>query len=162
MRSLAEVARSHGITGQLLRYGAVAGSGYLLAIAFYSLEIDIGVAPYLALGVAFMLNGLYNFALMRRFVFPPSGRRVHVDLSRFCVVAAGSFVVNYASFAVLYSLIGLHAETSQRIAILIAAPVTFFANRLWGFRAGARRGGDQDGVESAPATSAKKTSYSRM
>lgn len=161
MTRLARVAHSHGATGQLLRYGAVAGSGYLLAIAFYSLEIDLGIAPYLALGVAFVLNGLYNFALMRRFVFPPSGRQVHVDLSRFCVVAAGSFVVNYASFAVLYSAIGLHAETSQRIAVLIAAPVTFFANRLWGFRAGGKRRNDQEAVEPA-ATSAKNRSYSRM
>lgn len=130
----AQVARSHGITGQLFRYGAVAASGYVLAIVFYSLEIDIGIAPYLGLGVAFVLNGLYNFALMRRFVFPPSGRRVHVDLSRFTVVAAGSFVVNYACFAMLYSAIGIDSRNSQRIAILVAAPVTFLANRVWGFR----------------------------
>jgi putative flippase GtrA len=162
VKRLAQLARSHGFTGQLARYGTVAASGYVLAIVFYSLEIDIGIAPYLALGIAFVLNGLYNFMLMRRFVFPPSGRRVHVDLSRFCVVAAGSFVVNYASFAVLYSAIGLHAQTSQRIAILVAAPVTFLANRLWGFRVRRERRGDQEAAEVAAAASAKNTSYSRM
>jgi putative flippase GtrA len=162
MSRLLRIARSHGITGQFVRYGVVAASGYVLAIVLYTLEVDAGIAPYLALGIAFVLNGLYNFALMRRFVFPPSGRRVHVDLSRFCVVATASFVVNYASFAVLYSAIGLHAETSQRIAILIAAPVTFFANRLWGFRTRGERRGDHDAVEPAAATSAKNTSYSRM
>lgn len=162
MSRLLEAARGHRISGQLLRYGAIAASGYLLAIALYSAEIDAGVAPYLGLGIAFVINGLYNFALMRRWVFPPSGRRAHHDLARFCVVAAGSFLVNYASFAVLYSAIGLSAQTSQRLAILIAAPVTFIANRLWGFRRMGDRSQDQDEGGSAPAASPKNRSYSRM
>jgi putative flippase GtrA len=154
------------LSRQLLRYGIVAGSGYLLAIAFYSGELALGVPPYLGLGVAFLLNGLYNFALIRLWAFPPSGRSLRSDLSRFCVVAAGSFLVNYASFAVLYSGIGLAAATSQRLAILIAAPVTFFANRLWSFRRRAAplespREDPQTTVE-ARATSARNTSYSRM
>ncbi len=74
MNRLTRIARSHGITGQLVRYGVVAGSGYLLAIALYSGEIAIGIAPYLALGIAFVLNAIYNFTLIRHFVFPPSGR----------------------------------------------------------------------------------------
>ena len=121
------------LVGQLVRYGIVAGSGYLLAIALYSGELEIGIAPYPALGIAFVLNGLYNFALVRLWAFPPSGRGVRSDISRFIMVAALSLIVNYGSFAILYSSIGLGAATSQRIAILIAAPVTFFANRLWSF-----------------------------
>jgi putative flippase GtrA len=117
-----------------VRYGVVAGSGYLLAIAFYSGELAIGIAPYPALGVAFVLNGLYNFALVRLWAFPPSGRHVRSDLGRFGVVAILSLTVNYGSFAILYSSIGLSATTAQRLAILIASPVTFFANRLWSFR----------------------------
>ena len=82
----------------------------------------------------FLLNGLFNFTLIRIWAFPPSGRAVKSDLTRFAIVAAVSFVFNYASFAVLYSAIGLGASTSQRLAILIAAPVTFLLNRLWSFR----------------------------
>jgi putative flippase GtrA len=146
-------------TGQLLRYGIVVGSGYLVAIALYTGELSVGVPPYLALGVAFVINGLYNFALIRVWAFPPSGRGVRRDLARFSVVAALSFVVNYASFAVLYSGIGLIATTSQRIAIVIAAPVTFLASRTWAFRSR-----DPDAQESAEAvpTSARNDSYSRM
>lgn len=155
-------APTERVIGQLVRYGAIAGSGYLLAIGLYSLELKIGIAPYLGLGVAFILNGLYNFALMRRWVFPPSGRRVHIDLSRFCAVATSSFVVNYASFAALYSGLGVGAETSQRLGALIAAPVTFLANRVWGFRAEAEVSDDQEAAEPAVATSAKNASYSRL
>jgi putative flippase GtrA len=121
--------------GQLLRYGAVAASGYLLAVVFYARELDLGISPYPALAAAFVLNGLFNFSLLRMWVFPASGRSIGSDLGRFCAVAAASFVVNYASFAILYSAIGLPAVSAQRVAILTAAPVTFLANRLWAFRA---------------------------
>jgi putative flippase GtrA len=125
---------SHHPGHQLVRYGIVAGCGYLLAIAFYSGELAVGIGPYPALGIAFVLNGLFNFTLIRVWAFPPSGRAVRSDLTRFWIVAAVSFVFNYASFAVLYSAIGIGASTSQRLAILIAAPVTFLLNRLWSFR----------------------------
>jgi putative flippase GtrA len=132
--SLVRSPASHHPAHQLVRYGIVAGCGYLLAIAFYSGELAVGIAPYPALGIAFVLNGLFNFTLIRIWAFPPSGRAVKSDLSRFAIVAAVSFVFNYASFAILYSAIGLGASTSQRLAILIAAPVTFLLNRLWSFR----------------------------
>jgi putative flippase GtrA len=132
----------HGdwVGAQLVRYGAVAGVGYLLSIGFYAGELDAGVPPYAGLGVAFVLNGLFNFALLRAWVFPASGRSMSSDLRRFCAVAALSFVVNYSSFALLYSALGLAATSSQRLAVLIAAPVTFLANRLWSFRARAVAG----------------------
>lgn len=138
VRILRGPAVHHPFT-QMARYGIVVGCGYLLAIAFYSGELELGVPAYLGLGVAFVLNGLFNFALVRAWAFPPSGRTFQGDLLRFATVAAGSFAVNYASFAVLYSGVGLAADTSQRIAIVIAAPVTFLANRLWSFRVGKRR-----------------------
>jgi putative flippase GtrA len=119
---------------QAVRYALAAGFGYVLAIAVYSGELAVGIAPYLGLGVAFVLNGVSNFALIRLWVFPSSGRSLGSDLGRFCTVAAASFVVNYATFAVLFSLLGLAADTSQRLGILIAAPVTFLGNRAWSFR----------------------------
>ncbi len=144
-------------TIQLVRYGIVVGIGYLLAITLYAGEIDIGINAYLAFGATFVLNGLFNFTLLRFWAFPPSGRSTISDLRRFCVVAGASFLVNYASFALLYSAIGLMATTSQRLAIVIAAPVTFLANKLWSFRAH-----DAQSSDDAAATSPKKASYSRI
>ena len=132
--SLVRSPASHHPGHQIVRYGIVAGCGYLLAIAFYSGELAVGIAPYPALGIAFVLNGIFNFTLIRIWAFPPSGRAVKSDLTRFAIVAAVSFVFNYASFAVLYSGIDLAPDTSQRLAVLIAAPVTFLANRIWSFR----------------------------
>lgn len=128
-------AAASGVPAQLLRYAAVVGSGYLLAIAIYPGALALGIAPYLAFGIVFVLNGLYNFALLRAWVFAPSGRRAHRDLSRFALVAALSLLVNYAAFSALYSALSLAASAAQRLAILVAAPVTFAANRLWSFQA---------------------------
>jgi putative flippase GtrA len=127
-------AAGGGAVGQMVRYGIVVGCGFVLATAFYSGELDVGVAAYPGLGAAFVLNALFNFALLRAWAFPPSGRGFGSDLSRFCAVAVCSSVVNYASFAVLYSALDLKATIAQRLAIVIAAPVTFFANKLWSFR----------------------------
>jgi len=158
-------APGRGAVGQLLRYGSVVASGYLLAIAFYARELVLGISPYPALGVAFVLNGLVNFTLLRMWAFPPSGRSIGSDLSRFCIVAAASFVVNYASFAILYSAGGLRAVTAQRVAIVIAAPITFLANRLWAFRArvptSQRCGSTLVGPSQAPATSIKSVSQAK-
>ena len=154
-------APSRSATVQLVRYGIVAGSGYLLAIAFFTGELAVDIPPYLALGIAFVLNGIYNFTLMRLWAFPRSGRSVHSDLARFCFVAAASFVVNYASFATLYSAMGVAATTAQRLAVLIAAPVTFLANRLWSFRARELQGEFDLGCGPDPASASKK-SYSQM
>jgi putative flippase GtrA len=150
------------IAHQLLRYGLIAGSGYLLAIALYSGELAVGIPPYVGLGVAFVLNGLYNFALIRVWAFPSSGRRMRSELARFCVVAAGSVVVNYASFAILYSALSLAPATSQRLAILIAAPFTFIGNRLWSFRRHPETSASAQARSVPAATSERNKSYSRM
>jgi putative flippase GtrA len=120
---------------QLLRYGAVVGSGYLLAIACYPLELAIGIPPYLAFGITFVANGAYNFGLLRAWVFEPSGRRLRSEIGRFSLVAALSLLVNYAAFTALYATAALSASAAQRTAIVLAAPVGFLANRMWSFRA---------------------------
>ncbi|MHB2000819.1 MAG: GtrA family protein [Solirubrobacteraceae bacterium] len=164
VRQLVEILRGPPVAhplNQVVRYGIVVGCGYLLAIALYSGELRIGIPPYAGLGIAFVANGLFNFALVRVWAFPPSGRGLRSDFGRFCTVAAGSFGVNYASFAVLYSGLTVGAATSQRLAIIIAAPVTFLANRLWSFQANGSIPGPHTASESRP-TSARNESYSRM
>ena len=72
-----------------------------------------------------------------------------------------SAVVNYGGFALLYSVLGVDALWSQRLAIIIAAPVTFFANRIWTFRAHLPAAERQPSADEG-ATSARNESYSRM
>lgn len=120
--------------GQAVRYLIVAGCGYVLAMSLYVAELAVGVPPYPAIAFVFVANGFFNFVMVRLWAFPPSGRRVRSEMTRFWVVAAGSLTVNYSSFAVLYSGLGVTPTVAQAIAIAIAAPFGFIANRLWAFR----------------------------
>jgi putative flippase GtrA len=129
-------APEHAIE-QLVRYLIVGGCGYVLAMALYAGGLAIGVPAYPAVAIVFVLNGAFNFTLFRLWAFPASRRGVDSELRRFCVVALGSLAVNYASFALLYSAAGMPAVPAQALAIVIATPVGFLANRQWSFRAGA-------------------------
>lgn len=132
-------------TGQLFRYLLVGGCGYVLAMACYAGATAIGIPPYPAVAAVFVLNGAFNFTLFRLWAFPPSGRAVTGELRRFCLVALASLAVNYASFAILYSLVGIPAVPAQAVAIVVATPVGFLANRSWSFRAAPAAPAEQPG-----------------
>ena len=119
---------------ELFRYLLVGACGYVLAMACYAIGIAIGIPPYPAISLVFVLNGAFNFVLFRTWAFPRSGRGIDGEFWRFCVVALASLAVNYASFALLYSLLGLPAVPAQAMAIVVATPVGFLANRAWSFR----------------------------
>lgn len=124
---------------QMVRYGIVGASGYALALVLYAAELAIGIPPYPAVAVVFVLNGLYNFVGMRAWAFPASGRQASSELRRFVTVAALSLVVNYSTFALLYTVAGLPALLAQALAIIVAVPVGFIANRNWSFASGSGR-----------------------
>ena len=121
--------------GQLTRYVVVGACGYVLAMALYAIEIALGVDPYVAVPPVFVANGLFNFFVNRHWSFPRSGLPLRTELGRFCVVALGSLVVNYASLYLLYDVAGLPAVPAQALAIVIATPVGFLGNKLWSFNA---------------------------
>lgn len=125
---------AHTASGQLLRYLIVGGCGYALAMACYATATAVGVPPYPAVAIVFVLNGAFNFTLFRLWAFPRSGRPVDSELRRFVTVAIASLGVNYSVFALLYSAIGLPAVPAQALAIVVATPVGFVANRMWSFQ----------------------------
>lgn len=133
-RSRAAESPSHAT--QLLRFLIVGACGYALAMAVYSGEIAAGMSAYASVPAAFILNGLFNFALNRAWTFPPSGRPLRSELTRFWIIGAGSMVVNYAALYVFHDLAGVAAIPAQAMAIVIATPVGFLGNKLWSFGRG--------------------------
>lgn len=120
---------------QVARYLLVGASGYGVAMALYALELAIGISPFAAVPPIFVVNGAWNFVLNRRWSFLPSGRHVTGELWRFCAVAAGSLLVNYAAFYVLHESLDIAAFPAQAVAILVATPVGFLGNKRWSFDA---------------------------
>jgi putative flippase GtrA len=124
-----------GSRQQLLRYLVVGGCGYVLALVLYAGQLAVGVPPFTAVPLAFVANGLFNFAVNRIWSFPSSGRTVQHELGRFGIIALASLVVNYGSMYLLYEVVGVAALPAQALAIIIATPVGFLGNKLWSFRA---------------------------
>lgn len=129
------VSRDH-VVGQAARYVAVAGTGLVVALLIFALQIELGVNEYAAVLSTFVINGVFNFVGFRLWAFPRSGYRPVGEVGRFTTVAIGSLGINYSVFAVSFDVVGLSALPAQTVAIAVAAPIGFMANRLWTFKAG--------------------------
>jgi putative flippase GtrA len=129
--SIRALADEHGTA--ILRYGIVGLTGYALSIGLFALQVEIGVSPYAAVPLGFVVNSLYNFVLNRHWSFGPSGRPIGVELARFWVVAFATLAVNYAVLYLLHDVAGIAAVPSQAAAILVAVPVGYLGQRYWSF-----------------------------
>ena len=110
----------------------------MLALVCFAGATTLGASPYPAVVLVFVLNGMFNFALFRLWAFPRSNRTVGSEARRFMAVAVLTLAVNYAIFALLYSVVGLAAVPAQALAIVGATPTSFVANRAWSFRGAVR------------------------
>jgi dolichol-phosphate mannosyltransferase len=120
---------------QLLRFGVVGASGYLLNLAVFALANGAGDLDHrLAATLAFLVAVTNNFLLNRQWTFPISERRVHHQALRFLIVAVAGFLVNLAVLEALIVWFDVADLTAQAIAVAVAMPVNFLGNRQWTFR----------------------------
>jgi len=119
---------------QLLKFGLVGGSGYLINLAVFALLADgLGVHHVLAAVGAFCVAVTNNFVLNRYWTFGPGEGPAHFQAARFFTVSLASLGLN---IAVLELLISSHVTgelTAQAIAVAVAMPFNFLGNKLWAF-----------------------------
>jgi putative flippase GtrA len=119
---------------QLLKFGLVGGSGYLINLAVFALLADgLGVHHVLAAVGAFCVAVTNNFVLNRYWTFGPGEGPAHFQAARFFTVSLASLGLN---IAVLELLISGHVTgelTAQAIAVAVAMPFNFLGNKLWAF-----------------------------
>lgn len=119
---------------QLVRFGAVGASGYLLNLAIFALCTHlIGLDYRLSAAVAWVLSGANNFWLNRHWTF--GARQAHPirQAIRFFAV---SMVVFGVSYGILVALVngGMTKDLAQAIAIACVTPLNFVAQKLWSFK----------------------------
>lgn len=120
---------------QLLRFGLVGASGYLVNLLVFALVVTgAGMDHRVGATIAFLVAVTNNFVLNRSWTFPVSERRVHHQALRFFVVSVAGFGVNLAVLEVLVVTAGLPELPAQAIAVAAAMPVNFLGNRQWTFR----------------------------
>jgi putative flippase GtrA len=121
---------------QLVRFGAVGASGYVVnlvvfAVCVHLLKIDYRVSSV----IAFLVSVVNNFWLNRHWTF--GARQAHPlqQAIRFFAVSALAYGFSYVVLVALVSGAGFSKVIAQAIAIAAGTPLSFVGQKLWSFKA---------------------------
>jgi dolichol-phosphate mannosyltransferase len=131
---LGAAARQPANWWQLLKFGIVGASGYLINLGVFALLAgNLGIhhiaAAIGAFGVAVTSNFLWN----RYWTVGPGDGSAGFQAARFFAVSLASLGLNLVVLEALVSSGSVGELTAQAIAVAVAMPFNFLGNRLWTF-----------------------------
>ena len=130
---LAGAARSRDSWIQLLKFGVVGGSGYLINLGVFAfLSGNLGVYHAVAAVGAFCVAVTSNFLWNRYWTFGPGEGLAHMQAARFLAVSIACLVINLVVLELLVGS-GMGELAAQAIAVAVAMPFNFLGNKLWTF-----------------------------
>jgi putative flippase GtrA len=119
---------------QLLKFGLVGGSGYLINLAVFSVLSDsLGLHHIIAAVGAFIVALANNFLWNRHWTFEPGDGHPGFQAARFFAVSVGALLINLAVLELLISGTSMGNLTAQAVAVAVAMPFNFLGNKLWTF-----------------------------
>jgi putative flippase GtrA len=131
---LAGAARSRESWVQLLKFGVVGGSGYLINLGVFAfLSGNLGVYHAVAAIGAFCVAVTSNFLWNRYWTFGPGEGLAHLQAARFFAVSLACLVINLVVLELLVTSAGMNELGAQAIAVAVAMPFNFLFNKLWTF-----------------------------
>lgn len=127
-------ARQPATWVQLLKFGLVGGSGYLINLGVFALLAgSLGVHHLIAAVCAFGVAVTNNFLWNRYWTFGPGEGPAHFQAARFFAVSLASLGLNLAVLELLVSSHAVGELSAQAIAVAVAMPFNFLGNKLWTF-----------------------------
>ena len=119
---------------QLIKFGLVGGSGYLINLAVFallagSLDVHHAVAAVGAFCVAVTNNFLWN----RHWTFGAADGHAGFQAARFFAVSVAALLINLVVLEALVAGASMGDLTAQAIAVAVAMPFNFLGNKLWTF-----------------------------
>lgn len=131
---LGAAARRPASWWQLIKFGLVGGSGYVINLAVFALlSGDLGVHHVLAALGAFCVAVSSNFFWNRHWTFAAADGHAGFQAARFFAVSVGALLVNLIALETLLLGTSLGPLAAQAIAVAIAMPCNFLGNKLWTF-----------------------------
>ncbi len=121
---------------QLLQFGSVGASGFVVNMAVYALLLSFD-APYrLAATAAFCVAVANNFAWNRSWTFRHrrGASRAAFQAARFLTVATTAFLVSFGLLTLLVETFEVGKLPAQVVAVGLVMPLSFLGNKLWSFR----------------------------
>jgi putative flippase GtrA len=121
---------------QLIRFGLVGASGFVVNLAVYALFVHaVGIPYQLAAVLAWLVAVSSNFVLNRHWTFDrPDGAVRHQAVRFFLVSLAAFALVNLVLLTLLVEQAGMAKVPAQALAVAAATPFNFLGNKLWSFR----------------------------
>ena len=119
---------------QLLRFGLVGCSGYLINLGVFALLADnAGVHHVTAALAAFCVAVGNNFLWNRHWTFEPGDGHAGFQAARFFAVSLAALAINLLALEILIAGTAMGDLTAQAIAVAIAMPFNILGNKLWTF-----------------------------
>ena len=118
---------------QLLQFGLVGASGYVVNLVVFAIvvgPIDLHYIP--AAVIAFCVAVTNNFWWNRHWTFDARHGHAGFQAVRFFTVSVAALIVNLIALELLVRG-GMPDLPAQAIAIAIAMPFNFIGNKLWTF-----------------------------
>jgi dolichol-phosphate mannosyltransferase len=120
------------LENQFVRFCAVGASGYVVNLAVYAALLAAGLHYLAAAAVAFVVAAGSNYVWNRTWTFRTTDAPVLGQGLRALTVSALSLGANQLFLVVLVSA-GAGHLAGQAVAIVLATPFSFVANKLWAF-----------------------------
>jgi putative flippase GtrA len=119
---------------QLVKFGLVGGSGYLINLVVFALLSENFDLHHVAAAVgAFCVAVTNNFVLNRHWTFAARDGHAGFQAVRFFTISIAGLVINLIVLEALVTGAGLGGLAAQAIAVAIAMPFNFLGNKLWTF-----------------------------
>jgi dolichol-phosphate mannosyltransferase len=131
---LGAAARRPASWWQLIKFGLVGGSGYLINLAVFALlSGELGLHHTIAAVGAFCVAVTSNFFWNRHWTFAAGDGHAGFQAARFFAVSIAALLINLAVLEALVGGTSLGDLTAQAIAVALAMPFNFLGNKLWTF-----------------------------
>jgi putative flippase GtrA len=137
------------LSNQFVRFCAVGASGYAVNLAVYAVLLAAGLHYLAAATISFLVAAGSNYAWNRTWTFRASGTPILGQGARALLVSALSLGANQFFLLVLVSAGATHL-VGQAVAIVLATPFSFAANKLWAFAESERIGELQPVAQTTP------------
>jgi putative flippase GtrA len=117
---------------QLIKFGAVGGSGYVINLIVFGILHTLGI-HYIAAAIgAFCVAVSNNFFWNRHWTFAAGEGHAGFQAARFFVISVGGLVINLIALRLLVDN-GMAELPAQALAVAISMPFNFVFNKLWTF-----------------------------
>jgi putative flippase GtrA len=121
---------------QLIRFGAVGASGYIVNLAVFAACVHVLAIDYrVASMVAFLVAVVNNFWLNRHWTFGAKQDHPGRQAVKFFAVSLIAYGFSYVVLTSLVDGAGMDKVIAQAIAVVAAMPLSFIGQKLWSFRA---------------------------